>query len=135
MNTVLFSGNVDGTPTTRSAGKGTAIQVKVRAVMNRYTDRSGEEHVKYGSVQFETYEREDTPTEIGNAIKRLTPGEFVVVEGHLDVVEYEKNGEPRSFTKITVDKIVNKVMPSEHRPDGSVANPPSQGTMESDVPF
>ena len=41
----------------------------------------------------------------GNLCQYVTKGKAILVEGELNIEQYEKNGEKRSYTKVKVDKL------------------------------
>ena len=43
--------------------------------------------------------------DLGNVIKYVTKGKQILVEGELNIDNYEKDGEKRSFTKVKVDRL------------------------------
>ena len=42
---------------------------------------------------------------IGNLCQYVTKGKAILVEGELNIEQYEKDGEKRSYTKVKVDKL------------------------------
>ena len=68
---------------------------------------------------------------IGNLCQYVTKGKAILVEGELNIEQYEKDGEKRSYTKVKVDKL--EFLSSSNNEQREVNN--FKEISNDDIPF
>lgn len=72
-----------------------------------------------------------------NLCQYITKGKQIIVEGELNIDQYEKDGEKRSFTKIKVDRIEFQKGGGNSNTEKKVEEPTFQefDVIDEDIPF
>lgn len=98
MNKVILSGGV-----TKDAELNFLTTGTPKMMFNLAVERSYQKDKNNKKVDFITCELFGKSAE--NLCQYITKGKQIMVEGELNIDQYEKDGEKRSFTKIKVDRI------------------------------
>lgn len=98
MNKVILSGGV-----TKDAELNFLTTGTPKMMFNLAVERNYQKDKNNKKVDFITCEMLGKHTE--NLCQYITKGKQIMVEGELNIDQYEKDGEKRSFTKIKVDRI------------------------------
>ena len=98
MNKVILSGGV-----TKDAELNFLTTGTPKMMFNLAVERSYQKDKNNKKVDFITCELFGKSAE--NLCQYITKGKQIMVEGELNIDQYEKDGETRSFTKIKVDRI------------------------------
>ena len=98
MNKVILSGGV-----TKDAELNFLTNGTPKMMFNLAVERSYQKDKNNKKVDFITCELFGKSAE--NLCQYITKGKQIMVEGELNIDQYEKDGEKRSFTKIKVDRI------------------------------
>ena len=98
MNKVILSGGV-----TKDAELNFLTTGTPKMMFNLAVERNYQKDKNNKKVDFITCELFGKSAE--NLCQYITKGKQIMVEGELNIDQYEKDGEKRSFTKIKVDRI------------------------------
>ena len=98
MNKVILSGGVTKDAELNYLTTGTPKMVFTLAVERNYQKDKNNKKVDFINMEMLGKGAE-------NLCQYITKGKQIVIEGELNIDQYEKDGEKRSFTKIKVDRI------------------------------
>ncbi len=70
-----------------------------------------------------------------NLCKYLTKGKLISVEGELNIDQYEKEGEKRSYTKVKVDKLEFLGGTNQDNKSNNTGNSDFQPVDDDEIPF
>ena len=98
MNKVILSGGV-----TKDAELNFLTTGTPKMMFNLAVERSYQKDKNNKKVDFITCEMLGKGAE--NLCQYITKGKQIIVEGELNIDQYEKDGEKRSFTKVKVDRL------------------------------
>ena len=127
MNKILISGRL-----TRNAELGyIAVTGTPKASFSIAVERAYQKKGEPKKVDFINCEMIGKHTE--NLCQYLTKGKALMVEGELNIDNYEKAGEFRSFTKVKVDKV--EFQASNNKFEEATVNGEFQELATDDIPF
>ena len=127
MNKILLSGRL-----TKDAELGyIAVTGTPKASFSIAVERGYQKDKNNKKVDFINCEMIGKHTE--NLCQYLTKGKALMVEGELNIDNYEKAGEYRSFTKVKVDKV--EFQASTGRFEEATVNGQFQELATDDIPF
>jgi single-strand DNA-binding protein len=127
MNKILLSGRL-----TKDAELGyIAVTGTPKASFSLAVERNYQKDKHNKKVDFINCEIIGKHTE--NLSKYLTKGKALMVEGELNIDNYEKAGEFRSFTKVKVDKV--EFQASNNKFEEATVNGEFQELATDDIPF
>ena len=127
MNKILLSGRL-----TKDAELGyIAVTGTPKASFSIAVERGYQKDKNNKKVDFINCEMIGKHTE--NLSKYLTKGKALMVEGELNIDNYEKSGEYRSFTKVKVDKV--EFQANTGRFEEASVNGQFQELSTDDIPF
>ena len=70
-----------------------------------------------------------------NLCQYVTKGKAILVEGELNIDQYEKDGEKRSYTKVKVDRLEFLGGNNENKASNQASNNDFQAIDDDDIPF
>ena len=127
MNKILLSGRL-----TKDAELGyIAVTGTPKATFTLAVDRSYQKKGAEKKTDFINCEMIGKHTE--NLCQYLNKGKALMVEGELNIDNYEKAGEFRSFTKVKVDKV--EFQASNNKFEEATVNGQFQELATDDIPF
>ena len=127
MNKILLSGRL-----TKDAELGyIAVTGTPKASFSLAVERAYQKDKHNKKVDFINCEMIGKHTE--NLSKYLTKGKALMVEGELNIDNYEKDGERRSFTKVKVDRV--EFQANAGRFEEATVNGQFQELATDDIPF
>ena len=127
MNKILLSGRL-----TKDAELGyIAVTGTPKASFSIAVERGYQKDKNNKKVDFINCEMIGKHTE--NLSKYLTKGKALMVEGELNIDNYEKAGEYRSFTKVKVDKV--EFQAGTNKFEEATVNGQFQELATDDIPF
>lgn len=110
------------------AGTGTPKMTYALAVEREYQKDKNNKKVDFINCEM-----------IGKHCERLcqyvTKGKLILVEGELNIDNYEKDGEKRSFTKVKVNKLEFLGGTSQDNKSADTGNSDFQIVADDDIPF
>lgn len=124
VNRVVLMGNLAADPELRYTPQGSAVATFRMAVNRAYRDADGE---LKEDTQFFTVVSWGKTAEL--CTQYLNKGRAALVEGRLNVRDYEKEGERRWFTEVVANRVVFLGGPGEKGAEAA-----AEGTVD-DVPF
>lgn len=98
MNKVIISGYVVRDAALNYIGEGVPKMSFCLGVNRSY--QKDKDNKKSDFINFELFGKR-----AGNLCQYVTKGKQILVEGELNIDNYEKDGEKRSFTKVKVDRL------------------------------
>jgi len=127
MNKILISGRL-----TKEAELGyIAVTGTPKMTFSLAVERNYQKDKHNKKVDFINCEMIGKHTE--NLCQYLTKGKALMVEGELNIDNYEKDGERRSFTKVKVDKV--EFQASNNKFEEATVNGEFQELATDDIPF
>ena len=127
MNKILLSGRL-----TKDAELGyIAVTGTPKASFSIAVERGYQKDKNNKKVDFINCEMIGKHTE--NLCQYLTKGKALMVEGELNIDNYEKDGERRSFTKVKVDRV--EFQANAGRFEEATVNGQFQELATDDIPF
>ena len=127
MNKILLSGRL-----TKDAELGyIAVTGTPKASFSIAVERGYQKDKNNKKVDFINCEMIGKHTE--NLCQYLTKGKALMVEGELNIDNYEKDGERRSFTKVKVDRV--EFQANTGRFEEATVNGQFQELATDDIPF
>ena len=129
MNKVILSGGV-----TKDAELNFLTNGTPKMMFNLAVERNYQKDKNNKKVDFITCELFGKSAE--NLCQYITKGKQIMVEGELNIDQYEKDGEKRSFTKVKVDRIEFQKGGGNSNTEKKVEEPTFQEfDADEDIPF
>ena len=130
MNKVILSGGV-----TKDAELNFLTTGTPKMMFNLAVERNYQKDKNNKKVDFITCEMLGKHTE--NLCQYITKGKQIMVEGELNIDQYEKDGEKRSFTKVKIDRIEFQKGGGNSNTEKKVEEPTFQefDVIDEDIPF
>lgn len=129
VNRVVLMGNLAADPELRYTPQGSAVANFRIAVNRAYRDAEGE---LKEDTQFFTVVSWGKTAEL--CTQYLNKGRGALVEGRLNVRDYEKEGERRWVTEVVANRVVFLGAPGERGIEAAAEGPPAEASVD-DVPF
>jgi len=125
LNKVFLMGNLTHEPEARYTPAGKAVTTFRLAVNDSWTNQAGEKQTKALFIKVTTWNR--TAELCGSSLKKGNP---VLVEGRLELREWEADGVKRQIIEAVGDRVTFMAPPSGRQSDAQ----PDESAAE-DVPF
>ena len=129
MNKVILSGGVTKDAELNYLTTGIPKMVFTLAVERNYQKDKNNKRVDFINMEMLGKGAE-------NLCQYITKGKQIIVEGELNIDQYEKDGEKRSFTKVKVDRIEFQKGGGNSNTEKKVEEPTFQEfDADEDIPF
>ena len=134
MNKVLLMGNITRDPETRQLPSGTSVTEMRLAISENYKSRSGEQVESVCYVDVVAWDRQAE-----TCAQFLSKGSPIMVEGRLQLDEWEKDGQKRSKLRVRASRVIFMGSPKQNSAPQQDDEPPDTApppdNMDEETPF
>ncbi len=131
-NRIIIAGNITRDPETKATPGGTLLAKLTVAVSDRYKDKATGQTKEKTSFIPVTVWREQAK----NCERYLHKGDPVLVEGKLDILQYEKDGQKKTSVSINATSVQFLSSPrAQEKADGRGTEPEEPRLTEDQLPF
>lgn len=131
-NRIIIAGNITRDPEMKATPGGTLFAKMTVAVSDRYKDKmTGQTKEKTSFIPVTVWR-----DQAKNCERYLHKGDPVLVEGKLDILQYEKDGQNKTSVSVNATAIQFLSSPrAQEKPDGRGAEPEEPRLTEDQLPF
>lgn len=131
-NRIIIAGNITRDPETKATPGGTLFAKMTVAVSDRYKDKmTGQTKEKTSFIPVTVWR-----DQAKNCERYLHKGDPVLVEGKLDILQYEKDGQNKTSVSVNATAIQFLSSPrAQEKPDGRGTEPEEPRLTEDQLPF
>lgn len=131
-NRIIIAGNITRDPEMKATPGGTLFAKMTVAVSDRYKDKmTGQTKEKTSFIPVTVWR-----DQAKNCERYLHKGDPVLVEGKLDILQYEKDGQNKTSVSVNATAIQFLSSPrAQEKPDGRGTEPEEPRLTEDQLPF